>query len=344
MLDSGSFIQGQSVLGFEAEFAAYIGTEHCIGVANGLDALTLILEAFKVKGDLRPGDSVIVPSNTYWASVLAVIRAGLVPVMAEPEVDTFNISSRTLQCAMTSGTKAVMAVHLYGRMAPMEDIDSWCKANGLLLIEDAAQAHGAALEGRMAGAWGHAAGFSFYPTKNLGAFGDGGAVTTDDADLARIVRQLANYGSDAPGLFAWVGINSRLDELQAALLRVALPHLDDWNKKRREIANAYAMGIKNPHVSLPALPQLPVSHVHHLYVVRCGVRDRLAAHLQKAGIGTKVHYPVSPHRQSAFRPFNTFTLPVAERLENEVLSLPLWPGMTPEQVRTVINAVNSFEG
>lgn len=346
VIDSGWYVLGKEVAAFEAEFATYCGTEHCIGVANGLDALVLTLRAWKEMGKLADGDEVIVPANTYVASVLAITENRLTPVFVEPNSQTYNLDAHRVGQAITPKTKAILVVHLYGQLAPMREIMAIAKANGLLVLEDAAQAHGASIEGRRAGNWGDAAGFSFYPGKNLGALGDGGAVTTSDPDLARTVRALGNYGSHKKYENSYIGQNSRLDEIHAAMLRVKLRYLDDQTRRRREIAIGYAQGITNSRVINPIPPIVSAEglrdHVFHLYVVRVPERTAFQAHLKARAIDTIIHYPIPPHKQQAYSLYNNLSLPITEAIHNEVVSLPIGPTMPMDEVKTVIEAVNTF--
>jgi dTDP-4-amino-4,6-dideoxygalactose transaminase len=347
VIDSGWYIQGTELKAFESEFAAYCGTRHCIGVANGLDALTLTLRAWRELGKLKEGDEVIVPANTYIASILAITENRLKPVLVEPDKHTYNLCPTKTAAAITANTKAILAVHLYGQLAPMPELMALANEHGLLVLEDSAQAHGAAINGKKAGSWGHASGFSFYPGKNLGALGDAGAVTTNDDDLAKTIRALGNYGSHKKYENLYQGVNSRLDEMQAAMLRVKLQHLDTETKRRKEIALAYAKGITHP-----ALPQpIPANstlaslenHVFHLYVIRTAEREALQAHLANTGIQTLIHYPIPPHQQRAYSQWSEKTYPLTEAIHQQVLSLPISPVMTDDQVDAVIAACNSFE-
>ena len=344
VIEGGWYIQGQECQRFEEEFAAFTGTRHAIGVANGLDALVLILRAWIDQGRLKPGDGVIVPSNTFIASLLAISQNGLTPILVEPAPATYNLDAAGVEAALTAQVRAVMAVHLYGQAVPMADLTALCRQRGLLLIEDAAQGHGAVTNGRRVGAHGDAAGFSFYPGKNLGALGDGGAVTTDDDALAVHLRALRNYGSEVKYENRLLGTNSRLDELQAAILRVKLPRLDADNTSRRRVADRYRAGIVHPAVALPTVAGEEDSHVWHLFVVRCAERDQLAEHLKAQGVMTQIHYPIPPHRQACYAgQLPAFDLPVAEAMAREVLSLPMSSVHTDEQVQQVIDAVNSFK-
>lgn len=342
VIKRGQYILGEEVAGFEREFAGYVGVPHCVGVSDGLAALTLTLRAWKELGLLKEGDGVAVPANTFVASVLAITECRLTPVLVEPDEATFNLSAAGLERALTSRVKAVMAVHLYGQLAEMPAIADLCRKRGLLLIEDAAQAHGAVLEGVKAGAWGDAAGFSFYPTKNLGALGDAGAVTCKDLALADMVRKLRNYGSAEKYHNEVQGPNDRLDELQAAFLRVKLPHLDAENARRRQIARIYRDGIKAPKVLLPQVRAGEASHVWHLFVVRVPDRDAFRERLLAAGVETSIHYPIPPHRQKAFAStLGSLSLPVTEAIHQEVVSLPMSPVLSDEEAAAVLLAVNT---
>jgi dTDP-4-amino-4,6-dideoxygalactose transaminase len=332
-----SYILGEELAAFEQAYAQWCGVRHCIGVGNGLDALTLILRAL----DVGPDDEVIVPSNTFIATWLAVSQAGAMPRPVEPDPRTFNLDPLRVEEAITPRTRAIIAVHLYGRLADMHALREIADRHDVALIEDAAQAHGASRGGVRAGALGHAAAFSFYPTKNLGALGDAGAVTTDDDRIAARVRLLRNYGSPRKYEHAIAGVNSRLDELQAAFLATKLAQVDRWNADRRTIARRYRTELSGLiDVQLPQ--DDGDAHVWHLFVLRCRDRDALAAFLQSAGVATQVHYPVPPHRSGAYRDRSWPPLPEAETLAHEVLSLPLYPGMTDEQVTRVIDAVAAF--
>lgn len=342
VIDSGWYIGGQELSSFEQEFAAYCGSKYCVGVANGLDALTLTLRAWKEMGKLSEGDEVIVPANTYIASILAITENRLKPVLVEPDVQTFNLTGKNVEGAITEKTKVILAVHLYGQLADMPAIMAIAEQHGLLVLEDSAQAHGASIDGRKAGNWGQASGFSFYPGKNLGALGDAGAMTTDDDDLARVVRALGNYGSYKKYENTYQGVNSRLDEIQAAMLRVKLRYLDSDINYRRNIANAYLTGILNNNVILPVV-SYPGQHVWHLFVVRCERRAELQAHLKEAGVSTLIHYPIPPHKQKAYRSFNEHSYPLTETMHQEVLSLPIGPTLDVDDVNKIIDAMNSFK-
>jgi dTDP-4-amino-4,6-dideoxygalactose transaminase len=337
VIDSGGYVQGTEVKAFEEEFAEYCGSKQCIGVANGLDALTLTLRAWKEMGKLKEGDEVIVPANTYIASILAVTENRLKPVLVEPDDATFNLCVERTAAAITSKTKAIVAVHLYGHISPMPELMQLAEKHGLLVLEDAAQAHGASIDGRKAGSWGHAAGFSFYPGKNLGALGDAGAVTTDDQDLAKTIRALGNYGSHKKYENLYQGMNSRLDEIQAAMLRVKLRHLDEEIRSRRGVAEYYLANIDNPNIRLPSVRNCE-SHVWHLFVVRKDQRDALQKHLAEQGVQTLIHYPVPPHHQKAYREWTAGHYPLTERIHQTVLSLPIGPTLSPEDCEQVVNA------
>ena len=343
VLDSGWYLLGEECAAFEREFAAFCGSRHAVGCANGLDALRLIVQAFGI----GPGDEVIAPANTYIASLIAISANGATPVLVEPDPATFLIDPSLVEERVTPRTKAIMVVHLYGRAAEMEPIREIAARHGLRVIEDAAQAHGAGRGGRRTGSLGDAAGFSFYPGKNLGCLGDGGAVTTDDDALAEKIRALRNYGSDVKYHFPYRGTNSRLDEIQAAWLRVKLPHLDADNARRAEIAARYCREIVHPAVTLPAPPEggaLPPSNVWHVYPVRTARRDDLQRHLADCGVQTVIHYPIPPHRQPAYSEWHGLSLPVTEAIHDTILSLPMSPVMTDDQVSEVVEAVNSWRG
>lgn len=333
VMESGWYILGNEVEAFEAEFAAYCTTKHCIGVANGLDALQLIIQAYGI----GPGDEVIVPANTYIATWLAVTHAGATPVPVEPDELTYNIDPQKIEQAITARTKAILVVHLYGQPADMEPINALAHKHGLKVIEDCAQAHGARYRGRRVGGLGHAAGFSFYPGKNLGAFGDGGAVTTNDSELADRLRLLRNYGSQVKYHNEVVGYNSRLDELQAAFLRVKLAKLDEWNNRRTKLAAQYLRLLnKYGKLILPLVPEW-AEPVWHLFVIRHHLRAELQKTVLDAGIGTMIHYPIPPHLQPAYVDlgYKKGDYPISEAIHNTVLSLPMWPGMTEESITTV---------
>lgn len=341
VIDSGWYIQGQEVKAFEEEFAIYCGTEHCIGVANGLDALTLTLRAWKELGKLQDGDEVIVPSNTYIASILAITENNLKPVLVEPDIITYNIDTAKISEAITVNTKVILAVHLYGQIAPMPEIMKIAEQYSLLVLEDSAQSHGASIEGRKSGSWGHASGFSFYPGKNLGALGDAGAVTTNDDELAATIRALGNYGSVKKYENLYQGINSRLDEMQAAILRIKLKYLDDETQRRREIAKAYIAGINNPKIDLPKLNDAD-SHVFHLFVVRAKKRDELQKYLHENNIQTLIHYPIAPHQQKAYKLWSNLSFPVTEKIHQRILSLPISPVMKISEIDLITEILNNY--
>lgn len=335
---SGWYILGAELEAFEGEFAAYCGVRHCIGVGNGLEALHLILRAMGI----GQGDEVIVPANTYIATWLAVTYAGAVPIPVEPDEKTYNIDPDRIERTITPRTKAILPVHLYGQSADMDPIIDIAKRHGLQVIEDAAQAHGAKYKGKPVGGLADAAGFSFYPGKNLGAFGDGGAVTTDDGILAARVRSLRNYGSQVKYYNDLKGFNSRLDELQAAFLRVKLQQLDDWNERRRRVAKHYLEGLSSMKgLVLPYVPSW-TEPVWHLFVIRTRNRNNLQKHLEKNGIQTLIHYPVPPHRQGAYVEYLGFNLPITERIHDEVLSLPMGPAMQADGVEKIICVIQGY--
>jgi dTDP-4-amino-4,6-dideoxygalactose transaminase len=342
VIDSGWYVLGEELAAFEHEFAAWCGTRRAVGVGNGLDALSLILRGYKQLGALAEGDEVLVPGNTFIASFLAITENRLVPVPVEPDLGSFNIDPAGAEAAIGPRTRAIMAVHLYGQLADMPALTALARRHNLLLIEDAAQAHGAMSGGRRAGAFGDAAAFSFFPAKNLGALGDGGAVVTDDSVLAERVASLRNYGSDAKYRHPFQGLNSRLDEIQAAMLRVKLQYLDEDVAWRRRVARRYRDGIRHAQIQLPGVVQ-EEQHAWHLFVVRCSRRDALQQHLQAHGIHSQVHYPVPPHRQLAYAALRHAHLPLTERLHDEVLSLPMGPTLGEDAVDRVIEACQSFE-
>lgn len=333
------YIEGKEDKAFEESFASYCGVSYCIGVGNGLDALMLALKAL----DIGEGDEVIVPSNTYIATALAVTYVGATPVFVEPDINTFNIDPNLIDAAITERTKAIMPVHLYGQACDMDPIMSIAKKYGLRVIEDCAQAHGATYKGKKIGTFGDAAGFSFYPGKNLGALGDAGAVVTNNEELAKKIRALGNYGSDYKYHHIYKGNNSRLDELQAAFLSAKLPHLDRINDERRRIASLYSNGINNPKITIPFVPEYTCP-VWHIYGIRCSDRDSLEKYLNDKGIGTNKHYPIPIHLQECYKDLgiNAGSLPIAEEISKTELSLPLYYGMTDEEIQYVINCINEF--
>jgi dTDP-4-amino-4,6-dideoxygalactose transaminase len=347
VIDYGWYIQGTEVKAFEEEFAEYCGSRHCIGVANGLDALILTLRAWKEMGKLKEGDEVIVPANTYIASILAITENRLVPVLVEPQEASYNLCPKNTEAAITPRTRAMLPVHLYGQMADMPTLTDIAERHKLLVLEDAAQAHGATINGRKAGNWGHAAGFSFYPGKNLGALGDAGAITTNDDELAAILRALGNYGSHKKYQNRYQGVNSRLDEMQAAMLRVKLRHLENEIAARRQVAHAYINGIKNDALVLPMMPDASpltnIRHVWHLFVIRCQRRQALQQHLADQGVQTLIHYPIPPHQQQAYNHWHEKKLSVTEKLHRQVLSLPVSPVMDEENAKRVVAACNAWK-
>ena len=349
VVNSGWYLQGKENETFEANYAKYIGTDYCIGCANGLDALIWIFRAYIELGVMQPGDEVIVPANTYIATILAITENGLKPILIEPKFNTLEIDDDLIEAAITSRTKAITIVHLYGRNAYTEKIGGLCKKYNLKLVEDNAQAHGCKhTDGRMTGSIGNAAGHSFYPGKNLGALGDGGAVTTNDHELAAAVRALANYGSQKKYVFKYTGRNSRLDEIQAAVLDVKLKYLVEDNQHRKEVAHYYYEHINNPLITLPDL--LPdEQNVYHLFpiLVEGGKRDALHDYLEQNGVGTVCHYPIAPHKQECYAKadWNTpqLSLPITEKIADEELSLPIGPTITIEEMKQVVYLVNQFK-
>lgn len=341
VIDSGWYIGGNELSQFEQEFAAYCGSVHCIGVANGLDALTLTLRAWLELGRLQPGDEIIVPANTYIASILAISANNLKPVLVEPDAASFNLSPANARAAITAKTRAILPVHLYGQLADMPAMMALAREYGLLVLEDAAQAHGAAIGGKRAGSWGDAAGFSFYPGKNLGALGDAGAITTHDAELAQTLRALRNYGSHVKYKNLFKGVNSRLDEIQAAMLRVKLSKLELETQNRQALAGIYMKNIKHPAVQLPQVANAE-QHVWHLFVIRTRQRVALQQHLAAQGIQTLIHYPIPPHQQQAYQEWNGHSYPITEAMHREVLSLPMGPTLSEGEALQVAAAVNGF--
>lgn len=342
VLDSGWYILGNELAKFENEFAKYCNVKYALGVANGLDALILIIRAYKELGYFKDGDEIIVPANTYIASVLAVSANNLVPILVEPNLQTYNLDANLIEEHITSKTVAILPVHLYGQLADMSNILKIAKKYDLKIIEDCAQAHGAKDEqGRVAGSFGNAAGFSFYPGKNLGALGDAGAITTNDDQLANTVKALLNYGSHKKYENIFKGVNSRLDELQAAFLSVKLEFLDNETQIKREIVHRYLNEISNKKIILPSC-EYDMAHVWHLFVVRTENRDSLQKHLDSLQIQTVIHYPVPPHKQLAYKEMSEKKFPVTEKIHDEVLSIPLSSVLTKDEVYSVINAINSF--
>ncbi|HGH4676416.1 TPA: DegT/DnrJ/EryC1/StrS family aminotransferase [Enterobacter bugandensis] len=343
VIDSGWYIMGEELKAFEEEFSEYCQTNYALGVANGLDALTLVLRAWKEMGKLKSGDEVIVQGNTYIASVLAITENDLIPVLVEPDEHTFNLSAKDIRAAISDKTRAILPVHLYGQISPMKEIMEIARENNLLVLEDCAQAHGAQIDGKRAGSWGDAAGFSFYPGKNLGALGDAGAITTNDSELYNILKALRNYGSEQKYLNIYQGVNSRLDEIQAAILRVKLKTLDNDVKIRQGIAQRYLSGIKNPLVELPYIENME-NHVWHLFVLKTNQREELQRWLNKHNIQSLIHYPIPPHKQNAYNDMKELSLPLTESLHAKVLSIPMDPTMSDEDINSVINALNGFVG
>jgi len=341
VINSGWYIMGSELSAFEKEFAKYCDSKYALGVANGLDALTLVLRAWKEMGKLNDGDEVIVQANTYIASILAITENNLSPILVEPDQNTFNLSAKTIEPYITSKTKAILPVHLYGQISPMDDILNLADNYDLLVLEDCAQAHGAMLNNKKAGTWGHAGAFSFYPGKNLGALGDAGAIITNDEKLKEVVDALRNYGSHKKYINNYKGLNSRLDEMQAAMLRVKLNHLDESINERRAIANTYLKKINNNNITLPFLTS-EENHVWHLFVIKTKKRQELAEYLSNFNIGTLIHYPVSPHKQKAYSEFNHLKLTITETLQDEILSLPIYPGMKNLNLDIIIKRVNEW--
>ncbi len=340
---SGWYLLGDEVKQFEKNLAEYIGAKNAIGVANGLDALRLILKAYTELGIMQEGDEIIVPANTYIASLLAITDNKLVPVLVEPDIDTYNIDSTKIEAAITPKTKAIMIVHLYGRVIFSEELKALTQKHGLKIVEDNAQAIGAEWNGIKTGNLGDAAGFSFYPGKNLGALGDAGAVTTNDDALAKTIRALANYGSEEKYINKYKGLNSRLDEIQAAVLDEKLKYLDEENEKRREIAKYYIKNITNPEMIVPPFPEDKKEHVWHLFVIRTKERDRLQNYLKDNGIQTLIHYPIPPHKQDAYPELHHLSFPITEQIHNKVLSLPISPVMTEEEIQKVVKTINNYK-
>ncbi|WP_286777303.1 DegT/DnrJ/EryC1/StrS family aminotransferase [Sphingobacterium sp. UBA2074] len=339
---SGWYLLGNELSSFEKNFSKYVGIENVIGVANGLDALRLILRGYIELGVISPGDEIIVPSNTYIASILAISDNGLIPVLCEPSEENFNIDLDKLEALISNKTRAILIVHLYGRAIFSKELRTLASKYNLQIIEDNAQAIGAEWEGIKTGALGDAAGFSFYPGKNLGALGDGGAVTCRDKKLADTIRALANYGSNQKYVNIYKGLNSRLDEIQAAVLDVKLKYIDKDNLIRREIAKRYIREISNSKIILPSMPDDENEHVWHVFVVRCTERDNLQEYLSKNGIQTLIHYPTPPHKQKAYQEWNELSFPISEKIHNEVLSLPISPVMLKDEVDKIVEIINLF--
>ena len=347
VVDSGWYIMGNELDKFERSFAEYCGTKYCIGVANGLDALTLTLRAWKELGYLKEGDEVLVPANTYIASILAITENKLCPVLVEPNPESFNINPSEVRKKITAKSRVILPVHLYGQISQMDELTSIAKEYGLLILEDCAQAHGARLKGKLAGKWGDAGAFSFYPGKNLGALGDAGAIITDDVKLAETLKALRNYGSIIKYSNLYQGVNSRLDEIQAAMLSVKLKYLDQETKIRQEIALKYLENIKNPLIQLPTTAEEyqinKQSHVWHLFVISTKHRDLLQKYLTQHNIQTLIHYPTPPHKQLAYKQYNSINLPITEKIHENVISLPFSPVLNTTDIDYIINTINEFK-
>jgi dTDP-4-amino-4,6-dideoxygalactose transaminase len=342
VVDSGWYLQGKENEKFETDYSQYIGVKHTVGCANGLDALIWIFRAYVEMGVMKPGDEVIVPANTYIASILAISENGLKPVLVEPSIETYQIDDSLIEAAITPRTKAILIVHLYGQCAYTDKIGELCKKHNLKLVEDNAQAHGCKFNGRKTGSLGDAAGHSFYPGKNLGAFGDAGAVTTNDDELTAVVRAVANYGSQRKYVFKYCGRNSRLDEIQAAVLDVKLKHLDEDVAIRKQVARRYIDGIKNPAIITPIVKDWD-AHVFHIFTIRCAERDRLQQYLTENGVQTIIHYPIPPHKQECYKEWNELNFPITEQIHAEELSLPMSPVMLDEEIEKIINSLNLFK-
>lgn len=342
VIDSGWYLQGKENEKFEADYANYIGTKYCVGCANGLDALIWILRAYIELGRLHKGDEVLVSANTYIATILAISENGLVPVLVEPKLETLEIDDELIESKITPKTKALMIVHLYGRCAYTNKIEEICKKYNLYLFEDNAQAHGCRFNGKRTGSLGNAAAHSFYPGKNLGALGDAGAVTTDDEGVAKCIRALANYGSSKKYVFDYIGRNSRLDEIQAAVLDAKLKYLEQDNERRKHVAKIYIGGIKNPKIFVPETKDFS-ANAFHLFPVLCEKRDELQQYLKEKNIGTVIHYPIPPHKQKCYKEWNGMSLPVTEKIAVQELSLPIGPAITDEQVQYVVDCVNEWK-
>jgi len=340
VIDSGWFISGAEVDAFEKKFAQYCGVKHCIGVSNGLDALKLILKAYNIGS----GDEVIVPSNTYIASILAISEVGAIPVLVEPNIESYNINPKLIEEKISNATKAILVVHLYGRVVEMSPVLEIAKKYHLKVVEDAAQAHGAFYDGKRVGNLGDAAGFSFYPGKNLGALGDAGAITTNDDELAENLKAYRNYGSHKKYENLFKGYNHRLDEMQAALLQVKLSHLDNENDVRRKLAELYLKNIKNKQITLPLMPSVLSESVWHVFTVRTADREKLQTYLLEQGIQTMIHYPIPPHKQAAYSEWSNIKYPISEKIHVEVLSLPISPVQTEADTWKIIEAINKYNG
>lgn len=342
VIDFGWYLQGKHNEELEKNLCDLTGSSYCVAVANGLDALRLILRAYLEMGVMKEGDEVIVPANTYIASILAITDNNLTPVLVEPSIETYNIDIDKIEAAITPRTKAIMVVHLYGRTVWSEKLEAIAKKHNLKVIEDNAQAIGAEYKGVRTGNLGDAAGFSFYPGKNLGALGDSGAVTTKDPELARIVRAVANYGSQKKYVNDYMGLNSRMDEIQAAFLNVKIKHLLKENERRREIAEYYSSNISNPKITLPEQPTDKMEHVQHLFVVRTVERDAFQQYLADNGVQTLIHYPIPPHKQVCYKEWNDESYPITEKIHNEVISLPISAVLTDEEAKQIVELINAY--
>lgn len=341
VIDSGWYLMGKELETFEHNYAAFCGVKYCLGVANGLDALRLIFKAYIEMGSMQKDDEVIVPANTYIASVLAISDNGLIPIFVEPDIETYNLDSSKIEQAITSKTKAILTVHLYGQISIDQEMLDLSKKHNLKLIEDGAQSHGALWKGKVSGDIGDAAGHSFYPGKNLGALGDAGAVTTNDKELAKIIEALRNYGSHIKYENKYQGLNSRLDEIQAAFLDVKLKYIKKDIDTRRKVANYYLENIKNPSIILPEVLN-EEGHVWHLFVIRSSERDDLQKYMNDNNIQTLIHYPIPPHKQKAYEELNNLSFPITEKIHKEVLSLPIGPVMRDEEIKEVVDVLNNF--
>jgi Predicted pyridoxal phosphate-dependent enzyme apparently involved in regulation of cell wall biogenesis len=341
VVDSGWYLQGKENELFEKNFSTYIGTEYCIGVGNGLDALRLILKAYIELGAMSDGDEIIVPANTYIATILAISENGLKPILVEPDILTYQIDANLIENVITQKTKGIMIVHLYGQCAYNETIKMLCNKYNLKLIEDNAQAHGCKYNGKRTGSLGSAAAHSFYPTKNMGAFGDAGAVTTNDKQLADLIRTLANYGSSKKYVFEYIGLNSRLDEIHAAVLNVKLQHIDADNELRKRIAKFYISNINNSDIILPSIKDWD-AHVFHIFTIRAKDRDSLQRYLTENGVQTVIHYPIPPHKQRCYSQWNHLHFPITELIHAQELSLPMSPILSIEDARKIVNLINNW--
>ena len=342
VIESGWFLQGKEIEKFEADYARYIGTSQCVSVANGLDALYLMMRAYKELGVMHDGDEIIVPANTYIATIIGITRNNLVPVLVEPTWDNLEIDIDKIESAITSKTKGILIVHLYGRVAYDDKLAEICQKYGLKLMEDCAQSHGCVWKGKKTGALGDVAAHSFYPGKNLGAFGDAGAVTTSDVELAQVIRALANYGSQKKYVFKYVGMNSRMSELDAAVLDVKLKYLDEDNQKRQKLAAYYYENVKNPLITLPT--RIPdENNVYHQFPVFCARRDELQEYLKASGVQTLIHYPIPPHKQECYKDWNGRSFPITEKIHEQELSIPMNQVVSQDEAMLVVDAINSFK-